>query len=119
MCQVSPDAKLIAGYDANRDEIVSVGWRAAAHPYGSSAGEFFNWTTDPQFVYVYERKTAPVKIYRLNLQNGQRQLFKEIDPSDETGIYDMSQIVFSADGRAYVYGYTRLLSELYLVSGVK
>jgi hypothetical protein len=25
----------------------------------------------------------------------------------------------SADGRAYVYGYTRLLSELYLVSGVK
>jgi hypothetical protein len=28
-------------------------------------------------------------------------------------------LLMSADGRAYVYGYTRLLSELYLVSGVK
>ena len=60
-----------------------------------------------------------MKIYRLNILNGQRQLFKEINPSDETGLYDMSHLLFSADGRAYVYGYTRLLSELYLVSGVK
>ena len=41
---------------------------------------------DPRFGYVYQRKTAPVKIYRLNIQNGQRQLFKEIDPADETGL---------------------------------
>ena len=61
----------------------------------------------------------PAKIYRLNIVNGQRQLFKEINPSDETGICDMSEILFSADGRAYVYGYIRLLSELYLVNGLK
>ena len=32
---------------------------------------------------------------------------------------DISHIHFSSDGRAYVYSYTRLLSELYLVKGLK
>jgi hypothetical protein len=82
-------------------------------------GERFKWTPDPSFAYVYQPMTVPAKIYRLNIVNGQRQLFKEINPSDETGISDMSEIVFSADGRSYVYGYMRLLSELYLVNGLK
>jgi hypothetical protein len=71
-------------------------------------------------VYAYQEKSGPpVKIYRLNILNGRRQLFKEINPSDETGLSDMSHIVFSANGRAYVYGYVRLLSQLYLVKGLK
>jgi hypothetical protein len=70
-------------------------------------------------VYAHMGKQAPVKIYRLNIENGQRQLFKEINPTDETGLCDMTGILFSANGKAYVYGYTRLLSELYLVNGLK
>ena len=31
----------------------------------------------------------------------------------------ISAIDFSTDGRAYVYSYTRLLSELYLVKGLQ
>jgi hypothetical protein len=31
----------------------------------------------------------------------------------------MSNIMFSADGRSYIYGYTRLLSDLYLVKGLQ
>ena len=50
---------------------------------------------------------------------GKGSFSEEINPSDETGICDMSEILFSADGRAYVYGYIRLLSELYLVNGLK
>jgi hypothetical protein len=37
---------------------------------------------------------------------------------DETGLCDMTEILFSPNGRSYVYGYTRLLSELYLVNGL-
>ena len=119
MCQVSPDAKLIAGYDPTGMKLYPLDGGPPRSITGLQPEEFFDWSSDPRFGYVYERKTAPVKIYRLNLQNGQRQLYKEIDPADETGLYDMSHLLMSADGRAYVYGYTRLLSELYLVSGVK
>jgi hypothetical protein len=86
---------------------------------GLLSGESYAWTTDPRFFYTYHWKKGPVKIYRLNVFSGQRQLFKEIDPADTTGLCDMSQIIFSSDGQAYIYGYTRLLSELYLVKGLK
>jgi hypothetical protein len=86
---------------------------------GLLPGENISWTTDPHYVYTNSEKVAPVKIYRLNIDNGQRQMFKEINPSDETGLCDMTMILFSANGKAYVYGYTRLLSEIYLVNGLK
>ena len=86
---------------------------------GLLPGESISWTTDPHYVYASLGKVAPVKIYRLNIENGQRQLFKEINPSDETGLCDMTMILFSSNGKAYVYGYTRLLSEIYLVNGLK
>jgi hypothetical protein len=120
-CQVSPDGQLIAATDLKESAIRFYpldGGPPSAIP-GLLPGEGFKWTLDPRFAYVYQTKTLPAKIYRLNIVNGQRQLFKEINPSDETGICDMSEILFSADGRAYVYGYVRLLSELYLVNGMK
>ncbi len=86
---------------------------------GLLPGENISWTSDPHYVYASSEKVAPVKIYRLNIENGQRQLFKEINPSDETGLCDLTNILFSPNGKAYVYGYTRLLSEIYLVNGLK
>lgn len=120
ICQVSPDGQLIAA--GNRaDPGIKLypldGGPPRAIP-GLLPGEGFTWTSDPHFAYVYQKNLAPVKIYRLNILNGQRQLFRDINPSDETGLCDMSGIIFSANGRAYVYGYTRLLSELYMVNGL-
>jgi hypothetical protein len=85
---------------------------------GLLPGENFAWTTDPTFMYVSQWKQPTMRIYRLNIVTGQRQLFKEVNPLDTTGLCDLSHILLSADGRAYVYGYTRLLSDLYLVKGV-
>jgi WD40 repeat protein len=120
-CQVSPDGKLIAGTDLADNEVrlyAIDGGPPSAIP-GLLPGESFTWTSDPRFLYAYQLKRPPVKIYRLNILNGQRQLFREMDPSDVPGLCDMSHVLFSADGRAYVYNYMRLLSELYLVKGLK
>jgi eukaryotic-like serine/threonine-protein kinase len=120
-CRVSADGQLIAGTDLK--ESVTRFYPLDGGPPRAIPGllpnESLRWTPDPSFAYVYQAMMVPAKIYRLNIVNGQRQLFKEINPSDETGICDMSEILFSADGRAYVYGYIRLLSELYMVDGLK
>ena len=120
-CPVSPDGQLVAAGDLRENEVqvVSVGWRAAARRPWFAARRNVQVDHRPALCLHLSRETAPAKIYRLNILNGQRQFFREINPSDETGICDMSQILFSADGRAYVYGYTRLLSELYLVNGLR
>jgi hypothetical protein len=70
-------------------------------------------------MYVYQWKQPPVKIYRLNILTRQREFFREMTPPDIAGLHDIFDIFFSADGKAYVYGYTRQLSELYLAKGLK
>jgi hypothetical protein len=82
-------------------------------------GEVLAWSPDPHFLYVYQWRQLPIRLYRLNVVSGERQLFKEMHPTDTTGLCDLSHILFSADGRAYVYSYMRMLSELYLVKGLK
>ena len=120
-CEISPDGKLIAGNGPG-------GGGGSLYPMdggqprpipGLAAGERFVWTSDPRFLYVYQWKQSSVKVYRLNILTGQRQLFTQITPPDVAGLHDISFIHFSSDGRAYVYSYTRLLSELYLVEGLK
>jgi DNA-binding winged helix-turn-helix (wHTH) protein/Tol biopolymer transport system component len=120
-CEISPDGKLIAGNGLAGGG----GWLypmegGPPRPIpGLQAGESFAWTSDPRFMYVYQWKQSPVKVYRLNILTRQRQLFREMTPPDVAGLRSISHVHFSSDGRAYVYSYTRLLSELYLVKGLK
>jgi len=120
-CHVSPDGQFIATTNP-LDMSVKLypldGGPARSIP-GLLPGERISWTSDPHYVYASSEKVAPVRIYRLNVENGQRQLFKELNPSDETGLCDLTNVLFSPNGKAYVYGYTRLLSEIYLVNGLK
>lgn len=119
-CALSPDGKLIAASDrdGNAAALYPIDG-GAPHPIpGLLTGENFIWTSDPHFLYVYQSNQSPIKLYRLNVENGQRQLFREMN-MDEVGICDFSDLVLSADARSYVYGYTRLLSDLYLVNGLK
>jgi eukaryotic-like serine/threonine-protein kinase len=121
MCQVSPDGQLLIGHDL-------MGGVARFYPMdggapraipGLAQGEILEWSSDPHILYVYQEKDEPVRVYRLNVVSGEREFFREFHPSDITGLSNMTHILFSADGRAYVYSYIRMLSELYLVKGLK
>ncbi len=120
-CQLSPDGKSIAAGDLTGDgaQLYPIDGGSPQPIPGLLRGESFSWTPDPRFLYAYQWKQTPVKIYRLNVLTGQRQFFREINPADVTGICQMSHVLFSSDGRAYAYEYIRLLSELYLVKGLK
>jgi eukaryotic-like serine/threonine-protein kinase len=121
LCKLSPDGKLIAGNgltDGGGWLYPIEGGQPRPIP-GMQPDENFEWSSDPRWLYVYEWKQPPVKVYRLNILTGQRKFFKEMTPSDVAGLHDIFDIFFSSDGEAYAYGYTRLLSELYLVKGLK
>ena len=86
---------------------------------GLLAGESVAWTSDPNFLYVFQRAKSSIRVFRLNMLTGQRKFFKEITVPDGPGVCEMTHVLFSPDGRAYAYGYIRLLSDLYLVAGLK
>jgi eukaryotic-like serine/threonine-protein kinase len=119
-CAVSPDGQLVIGKDiASIARFYPMDGGAPRDIPGLLPHETFQWSSDPHILYAYQLKQEPVKVYRLNVITGERQFFREFHPNDVTGLCDMSHIIFSADGRAYVYSYIRMLSELYVVKGLK
>ena len=120
-CRPSPDGLSVAARNiADGTGLIYPLNGGAPHVIpGLSAGENFDWSSDPKFLYVNQELQLPIKVYRLNVATGQRQLFKELNPTDATGLCGMGHLLFSDDGRSYVYGYTRLLSDLYLVKGLR
>ncbi|MGA8764855.1 MAG: protein kinase [Candidatus Sulfotelmatobacter sp.] len=77
------------------------------------------WTADGRFLYVYRGGDLPSKVYRLEVANGNRTLWKELMPPDPSGVEFVGPVLPTPDGKSYVYGYRRLLSDLYLVEGLR
>ena len=76
------------------------------------------WTPDGHSLYVYRGGDLPSKVYRLDIASGNRTLWRELMPPDPSGVEFVGPVLPTPDGKSYVYGYRRLLSDLYLVEGL-
>jgi WD40 repeat protein len=63
--------------------------------------------------------TVPVQVTRVDIATGHRELWKEIAPADPAGVQSIPSLKFSADGKSYAYSVGRILSDLYVVDGLK
>jgi len=117
---VSPDGQLFLTVEADGSSAIrSIGGGEARPIQGLGEGEIaFGWTGDGKGVYAY-RPSVPARVFQIDLQSGKRQLWKELSPPDPTGINYIRPPHISADGKAYAYNYNRVLSDLYLVEGLK
>jgi serine/threonine protein kinase/Tol biopolymer transport system component len=77
------------------------------------------WTADGRSLYIYRGGELPAKVYRLEITTGNRVLWKELTPPDPAGVEFVGPVLPTPDGKSYVYGYRRLLSDLYLVEGLQ
>jgi len=84
---------------------------------GLEEGDFVvQWTGNDMLV---AKRGIPAKIVRLDLISGRQQDFKDIAPPDPAGIQILPLIRFSVDRKSYAYSYYRVLSDLYVVEGLK
>jgi hypothetical protein len=63
--------------------------------------------------------SAPMVIERLDLASGARERWREITATDPAGVSRLMPPALTPDGRYYAYSVHRVLSELYLVSGLR
>jgi serine/threonine protein kinase/Tol biopolymer transport system component len=77
------------------------------------------WTADGQSLYIYQPGELPARVYRLDVKSGQRTLWKELMPSDPAGVENIGPIYMTPDAKTCVFGYHRMLADLYLVEGLK
>jgi hypothetical protein len=55
----------------------------------------------------------------VNTATGHREWWKTIEPADPAGIDAVIRILVTPDGTSYCHDYVRILSELFVVEGLK
>ena len=77
------------------------------------------WSADGRWLYVRRFEGLPTKVYRVDLQTGRRELWREFLPADRAGVTGIDNVYLTPDGTSYVYCYQRSLSDLYLAEGLR
>ena len=70
-------------------------------------------------LFLYRPGELPARVSRLDIETGARTPFVELMPIDPTGVFYIRPPHFTPDGAAYAYSYSRSLSALYLVKGLR
>ena len=121
----SPDGSLLA---IATDDGKVLAWKLTPNPatepreLASLADNevFAGWTTDPSRIYVAVWDGLKVHVDSLDISSGRRTTVRTVTMDDAAGMLMTSpDLLLSADAKAYVVGYTRMLSTLYLVTGLK
>ncbi|HEV8366623.1 MAG TPA: protein kinase [Pyrinomonadaceae bacterium] len=119
---VSPDGQSLVAFDKNgQAAIYSVDRDDKPRPISglTSTDAIARWSGDGQSLYVYSWDNMSLKVFRLNLATGRKELLKEVTPPDRAGIFYPPTMILTPDGKGYVYSLRRVLMELFLVDGLK
>ena len=121
--EISPDGKLVAAISPDHKLMLYPleGEQPPRLVSGATPNDaLIRWHSDNHTLYVYQRGELPTTIYRLDVESGRRELWRELMPADMTGVAISSpHIVITPDGKSYAYSYYRNLSQLYAVDGLK
>lgn len=119
---VSPDGRLLAAvHDGGKAECYPLdGGAPWTIPGLTDVDLLVGWNQDARSIYVRPRsETTASRVERIDVETGRRELWREITPPDAAGLFGPVSIVITPDGRSYAYNFLRVLSDLYLVSGLR
>jgi eukaryotic-like serine/threonine-protein kinase len=118
---VSTDGKLVLAQDPNLKKVPSIypldGGDPRPVPGLTYGDRVLRWGIDGRSLFVCRYREVPVRVFKLDIITGRKELWKEIAPAESAGIRSAEAKV-TPDGKAYLYAFTRYLSDLYLVRGL-
>jgi hypothetical protein len=121
---ISLDGNSILAYAPDGSPMIYETVGGSPHPpKGFGADDrLIRWALEKDVMYVRKVMEVggqfPRRIYRLNVKTGKRVLWKEIPTPDLAG-FDFYSMLLTPDGKSYFYTYSRELSTLFLVDGLK
>jgi hypothetical protein len=79
------------------------------------------WTPDGASVYMASTKDSErvAKVYKTNIATGKMETWKNFGAESNAGAEGVGGLVLSSDESAYAYVYDRVLSEAYVVTGLR
>ena len=118
---ISPDSQMIAGIGPDQKGYLfpTAGGEPQAIPGFISGEQPITFSSDNHSLYVYQPGELPARVDKLDLQTGKRSLWKQLMPSDPAGVETIGPILITPDAKTCIFGYHRMLADLYLVEGLK
>jgi hypothetical protein len=80
---------------------------------------FAGWSDSPSRIYVVGWDGPKARVEAIDITTGRRRAIREISVADPGGMMTIPELFLSADGTSYVYGFSRMLSTLYVVGGLR
>ena len=117
-----PDGKLLLTASAGQGFALTPldGGRVDAGSRSRAEDKPLRWTADGRVALRGEPPTdLPARVFRVDLDSGRRELWKEFTPGDATGITGMGADSISADGKTILFGYFHMMSDLYVAQGLR
>jgi Tol biopolymer transport system component len=118
---VTPDSKYVLAADRQGKNLL--------YPLQGGEPKPLSANLDPDdFVLRFEpdgkslivaKQAVPARIIRRFLDNRPAQVLDVVAPSDPAGIIELRNFQLSTDGKSYIYSYYRVLSDLWIVDGLK
>jgi len=121
--QLSPDERRIVVYQPDNTLGVWEIGGTVVRPIPNSPANYYTtgWTPDGTAAYVIpnQQESHVAKVSRLNVTTGQLDYWKAFGTDMPAGVAGVEGPYFSRDGRAYAYEYGQVLSQAYVVRGLK
>jgi hypothetical protein len=119
--EVSLDGNFVVslGVDGNRWLYPVGGGEPKPMPGIQAIERIAGFTADGKSVFAYNTAGLPCVITRIDLATGKRTVWKQIVPADAAGVDAIGGVIITPDAKSFVYSYPRVLSDLYVVEGLK
>ena len=118
---VSPDGRWVAAVGADgKTGLFPLDGGTPKALTGPQQGEFpLRFSPDGRHLYLWKRGDIPARVSRVEVESGRREVWKDLLPLDPSGVERISNVLLTPDARGYAYCFTRLLSDLFVVEGLK
>jgi eukaryotic-like serine/threonine-protein kinase len=116
---VSPDGRFVVGFRGGTALLFPLdgaGEPRVVPGVDPRVDRVVQWTRDMSALYVGRITEWPIKVFLLDLETGQKRLFRQIE---EEQPYRGWYVRVTPDGNAWAYSAGHVLSELYLVEGLR
>jgi Tol biopolymer transport system component len=77
------------------------------------------WHVDGRSLWVVRRGDVPTTVELVDVKTGKREVKMRLRPPDLVGVSSIEQFRITPAGDVYCYSYRQILSELYLVTGLR
>ena len=117
---VSPDDRWVARHTAGGGiRLFAVDGSGTRDVAGGAPGEgIIQFTADGKSLFVANLFASHARVFKLEIATGKRELWKDLTPADPAGVVLIQSVRITPDERSYIYGCFRVLSNLYVMTGL-